>query len=68
MPKMDYLSNFLSKNIYNDVLRINVSKVTALNVFQILNVISCLNRLISDGEDTQHNETSSDGLMTTLSD
>ena len=29
MQKMDSLTHFLSKNIYNDVLCINVSKVTA---------------------------------------
>ena len=40
MQKMDYLPHFLSKNMYNDVLCNNVSKVTALNVFQILNVIT----------------------------
>ena len=37
---MDSLTHFLSKNIYNDVLCINISKVTALNVFQIL-IVSC---------------------------
>ena len=30
MPKVDYLTNFLSKNVYNYVLCINGSKVTAL--------------------------------------
>ena len=40
MPKMDSLTHFPSKNIYNDVLCINISKVTALNVFQIL-IVSC---------------------------
>ena len=30
MPKMDYLTHFLSKNEYNDVLCLNGSKVTAL--------------------------------------
>ena len=30
LKKMDSLTHFLSKNIYNDVLCINVSKVTAL--------------------------------------
>ena len=44
MPKMDYLTHFLSRNIYNDVLCLNGSKVTALNVFQILNVITPLKR------------------------
>ena len=44
MPKIDYLIHFLSKNIYNDVLCINASKVTALNIFQILIVISPLKR------------------------
>ena len=29
---MDYLTNFLSKNVYNDVLYMNGSKVTTLNV------------------------------------
>ena len=33
MPKMDYFTYFLSKNVYNDVLCINGSKVTALNIF-----------------------------------
>ena len=37
---MDLLTHFPSKNIYNDVLCINISKVTALNVFQIL-IVSC---------------------------
>ena len=41
---MDSLTHFLSKNIYNDVLYINISKVTALNVFQILIVSCALNR------------------------
>ena len=40
MPKMDSLTHFPSKNMYNDVLCINISKVTALNVFQIL-IVSC---------------------------
>ena len=40
---MDYLTHFLSKNISNNVLCINVSKVTALTVFQILIVICPLN-------------------------
>ena len=34
MPKMDLFSHFLSKNVNNDVLCINGSKVTALNVFK----------------------------------
>ena len=46
MPKMDSLTHFLSKNIYNDVLWINVSKVTALYVFQILIDSCALNRTI----------------------
>ena len=33
MPKNDSLTHFLLKNEYNDVLCINGSKVTALNVF-----------------------------------
>ena len=33
LSKMDSLTHFLSKNVYNDVLCINLSKVTALNVF-----------------------------------
>ena len=45
MPKMDSLTHFLSKN---DVLCINVSKVTVLNVFQIL-IVSCpLKRVTKD--------------------
>ena len=33
MTEMDYLTHFLSKSVYNDVLCINGSRVTALNVF-----------------------------------
>ena len=33
MPKMGSSTHSLSKNVYNDVLCINGSKVTALNVF-----------------------------------
>ena len=43
MPKMDSLTRFLKKIVYNDVLCLNGSKITALSVFQILNVITPLN-------------------------
>ena len=42
--KNGLFDSFPFKNLYNDVLCLNGSKVTAaLNVFQILNVITCLN-------------------------
>ena len=41
MKKIEFLVDlFPFKNVYNDVLCLNGSKVTALNVFQILNVIT----------------------------
>ena len=42
MPKNDYLTGFLSKNMYNDVLGINGTNVTALNVFYHFNVCTTL--------------------------
>ena len=41
-----FLTHFLSKNVYNDVLCINGSKVTALNAFHHLNVCITLNGIL----------------------
>ena len=45
--KNGFFDSFPLKNVYNYVLCLNGSNVTALNVFQILNVITCLKPSIS---------------------
>ena len=42
-----FKTNFLSKNVYNDVLCLNGSKVTALNIFQTLNVSCALKQVLN---------------------
>ena len=43
MPKIDLVTHFLSKNVYNYELGMNGSKVTALNIFYHFNVGTALN-------------------------